>query len=93
MNAEFMEVLTVIHLTWVLVVPCFLALGAVLFNAFGPMLALNGGGMFGYVFAFIFLIVCFGEVFDTLSQAPYFETRMIQFQGIDQPVDRMMMED
>jgi hypothetical protein len=83
MFTEFMEVYTATHLTYVCIIPCFIALVATILCAGGELVSLYAQNLFAYVFAILFMIVLFGKVFDTINEAPYIEARMEQFQFID----------
>jgi hypothetical protein len=81
--SEFMEVFTVTHMTYLCVFPCVVALIGIVLAASGQILSFNADNLFLFAFLAIVLVMLSGKAFDTMSEAPYFEARMIQFDGRD----------
>jgi len=76
--SDFMEVFTVTHLTYAMIVPCFGAIIGLLLHAVG-----NLSNAFLCLMAILFLFLSGGKVFDTLERTPYFDDRMEQFSDDD----------
>jgi len=77
---DFMEVFAVTHLTYVFIVPCFVVFFAVAFKGTGEVLSFQANNVFFYAFCLLTMLLVFGKSFDTLREAPYFDTRMEQFE-------------
>jgi len=78
---EFMEVFTVTHMTYVCIFPCFVAFFGLILVACGEVASFNANNLFLHAFLLIFMLLFFGKAFDTMNEAPYFETRMEQFEN------------
>jgi hypothetical protein len=80
--SDFMEVFTVTHMTYVCVFPMLVLFVGVALMAAGQLVTFQSGNIPLCIFLMLTMIMAFGKVSKTLNEdVPYFEDRMIQFQG------------